>query len=400
MVDSGRSGVLSKPLPQATDSSYEVIAYQPEFKQQVLELQTQLWSPSLELNRAYFDWKYERNPYLSTPLIYLALHQGKVVGMRGFSGLRWEAGSPPQILTGLYADDMVIDRDHRKRGLMRLIMDAAFKDLALLGCEYVFNLSAGPVTFVSSLSMGWQSPGSMQPMRWRSWRLAGSTGMHRIATHFPALSRRAGRVLTAKLREDARALAATDPIQVRSRLRNNSSISFAVEPRVDDMSALVNRIGSDGRIRHVRDHCYLGWRFQNPLSRYGFLFYQKEGLEGYLVLQEYTSEFADRTALNIVDWEGTSVQALSQLLEAARQAAGHRKLLITWGASFSKDKLELLAKSGFQLIEGEPGTDCHQPALLVRSLTQDLPASEWQFAGRRLVDMAEWDLRMLYSMCG
>ncbi|HKZ41902.1 MAG TPA: hypothetical protein VJ044_13135, partial [Candidatus Hodarchaeales archaeon] len=55
------------------DSKYTMANYQPEFKKQVVELQKHLWSPSAALNAAYLEWKYERNPYLDTPLIYLAL---------------------------------------------------------------------------------------------------------------------------------------------------------------------------------------------------------------------------------------------------------------------------------------------------------------------------------------
>ena len=44
--------------------NYEFVRYQPDLKGQVVELQTHLWSPSLALNTAYFEWKYERNPYL------------------------------------------------------------------------------------------------------------------------------------------------------------------------------------------------------------------------------------------------------------------------------------------------------------------------------------------------
>ncbi len=41
---------------------YEIIKYSLEFKSQVLELQTHLWSPDLALNAAHLEWKYERNP--------------------------------------------------------------------------------------------------------------------------------------------------------------------------------------------------------------------------------------------------------------------------------------------------------------------------------------------------
>jgi hypothetical protein len=40
---------------------------------------------------------------------------------------------------------------------------------------------------------------------------------------------------------------------------------------LDAITALVERIGCDGRMRHVRNRTYFERRFRNALSRYGFL---------------------------------------------------------------------------------------------------------------------------------
>lgn len=378
------------------DSSYEVVSYQPEFKQQVLELQTELWSPSLVQNRAYFEWKHERNPYVSTPLAYLALHRGTVVAMRSFFGVRWEAGSPQQQVTCLYADDLVVGRDHRGRGLIHRIMTAGLEDVERLGYEYVFNLSAGLVTFVSSLSMGWRSAGYMDPRCRRSWRLACRAGLSRVARKLPGLSWSGGRLPTVKSRKS---LAEVDPGQVARNLEGGPSISFALAPRVDAMSALVRRVGSDGRIRHVRDRTYFEWRFKNPFRRYAFLYCDEAGLEGYLVLQERTAA-GDPTPLNLVDWEATSPEVFDRLLAAASRVAGHDGQLFIWSATLPQAHLALLARNGFRAVRPEPGPGRHLPALLVRALANDRPASEWLHAGRRLLDLADWDLRMLDSMHG
>jgi GNAT superfamily N-acetyltransferase len=158
------------------DSTYEVVCYEPGLRGQVIELQSHLWSPNAALNTAYFEWKYERNPYVDAPLIYLAMHNGKAVGMRGFWGMQWEGGIPTQESIALYADDLVIAPAHRNRGLIPKIMAAAFEDLGKRSYQYAFNLSAGPITFLSSLATGWRSVGSMQPMRQRSWRVALRSG--------------------------------------------------------------------------------------------------------------------------------------------------------------------------------------------------------------------------------
>ena len=55
---------------------YEIVKYCPEFKKQVVQLQTYLWSSDVALNAAYLEWKYEHNPYMKAPFIHLAVSEG------------------------------------------------------------------------------------------------------------------------------------------------------------------------------------------------------------------------------------------------------------------------------------------------------------------------------------
>lgn len=379
--------------------SYEIVRYEPEFKKQLVDLQTNLWSPSLALNTAYFEWKYERNPYLAAPLIYLALHNGRVVGMRGFFGVQWEAGYPHQTLRGLYADDTVVAPEHRRRGLVRNIHETAFKDLANQGYQYVFNLSAGPEVFRYSLSSGWRSVGYMQLMRWRPWPVTFQRAMHRILRRLPLVSGKLGRLCFQWLEKRRRSLTDIDQDGIKHPCKTTPWISFEDTPRCAAMAELVERIGSHGKIRHLRDREYFDWRFQSPLSQYRFLFCDKAGLEGYLVLQEYTSEFADKEVLNVVDWEGTSAAVKAELLQAAMNYATNR-ILIIWSATLSPETMAVLEAKDFKLVREPRGAALQIPALLVRSIRDENLNSDWLFADHRLLDITNWDLRMLYSMHG
>ena len=77
-------------------ATYAVERYRPEHKARVVELQSALWGSDTALNTAYFEWKYEQNPYLDAPLVYLLRAGDEIIGMRGFFGGCWEAGSPPR----------------------------------------------------------------------------------------------------------------------------------------------------------------------------------------------------------------------------------------------------------------------------------------------------------------
>jgi hypothetical protein len=125
----------------------------------VAQLQTALWSRDPAANRRYFEWKYEANPWSVEPRVHLALRDGELVGMRGCYESRWEVGAPAQTVSVPLADDFVVAIGDRKRGVATQIMQAVIADLADSGIDYVFSLSAGMVTMMGSLALGWRSAG-------------------------------------------------------------------------------------------------------------------------------------------------------------------------------------------------------------------------------------------------
>jgi GNAT superfamily N-acetyltransferase len=379
-------------------SDYEVVLYQPDLKDQVLELQTHLWSPSLALNRNYFEWKFERNPYMDKPLIYLAMLDGRAVGMRSFFDVKWEVGRPAQTFTCLYADDAVVTPSHRNHGVMPRIMTTALSDLANSSYDYVFNLSAGSMMFLTSISMGWRSAGGVQPMRRRTWQAAVPDRLHQVMKRLPTIFRKVDAFASGRSTRGPRTLTAMNEGRVGQSAKAVPGLSLQNVPRCSEMAELVERIGGSGRIRHVRDREYFDWRLQNPLSRYRFLFWDTDRLEGYLVLQEYTSEFALRNIVNIVDWEAGNSAIKAELLSAALKLVRDRNVNI-WSATLTPETIELLVRNRFQFETSPPGILQQCPGILARA-TGDQKESSWLLGGLRVTDPANWDLRMLYSMCG
>ena len=153
---------------------YEIVPYRPELVSEVSRLQQHLWRGGARGNRAYLEWKYTRNPYMPRPLVYLALHEGRVVGMRGMYGSCWEAGPAALRQVVPCADDLVIHPAHRNRGLIGQIMRAVLADAEDRGYPVAVSLSAGATTIASSLADGWRAAGPVREMsrvaRPTSWR--------------------------------------------------------------------------------------------------------------------------------------------------------------------------------------------------------------------------------------
>ncbi len=349
---------------------YDIVSYSADLDAQIAELQTHLWSGDPARNAAYLRWKYIENPFLDDVLIRVALSEGGAVAMRGLFGAAWEVEGSPSRFVVPHADDLVVAPQHRNSGIARHVMRAALAAGAARGFPYAVSLGAGSVTLVSSLADGWRAAGSFGSAWYtaRPTRGAATGG----STLFDRLDRSAG--------------------------RSSGPVSLAAAPRPVDMAALVARLPWDGRIRHVRDAAYLSWRFRNPMHEYRFLFWDDGELQGYLVLQRYRSDRADQHCVNIVDWEAAGDRVRAGLLRAAL-AWGRFARVQLWTASADASQRRLLRREGF--ADAEPSSvRTRSSALLVYRLETALSDHTWKLGGRNLLDVSEWDLRMLYSMSG
>jgi acyl carrier protein len=118
-IENGRVGSTAPPEPPARSiPPPRVVRWTPDQEEAIARLQTGLWSPEGELNRAYFRWKYLDNPYGGEPRIYLLTNQaGDPIGMRGFYRSRWLAGAgPAQDI--LVAEDLLVQDGFRNQGLV------------------------------------------------------------------------------------------------------------------------------------------------------------------------------------------------------------------------------------------------------------------------------------------
>ncbi len=385
------------------NQGYEIVKYHPGYKREVAELQVELWSSDVALNIAYLEWKHEQNPYLESPMIYLALCEGKVVGMRTLLGVEWEAGNPPNRLVGLCAEDLVIHADHRNSGLHAVMMRAVLQDLETGGWPYVFSMSAGMITLLSSLAMGWRNAGPMPSYRRGSERIQRFPQLRRVVKDARFIWRYADKWPFREWGKERMSL--HDLLGPDGGVPRGIDSRIVVEPkaRVREMSNLVSMLDYDGRIRHVRDERYLSWRFGNPLNRYLFLYWKEEEIKGYLVLQQYITDYLPEDRINIVDWEATSPRIRDGLLQAAVRLCPSWKMYI-WTASLAEETTNQLREAGFgPAPETQEGAGARNDMrfLLVKVLEgNDLPASVWPFSARNLLDVADWDLRMLYSMLG
>ena len=158
------------------------------------------------------------------------------------------------------------------------------------------------------------------------------------------------------------------------------------------MADLVARLGTDGRIRHLRDGTYFAWRYRNPKWQYRFLFCEKNGLLGYLVLGVETGKWYVR----ILDWEATDTEVRQNLLDAAL-SWGMFTHVSVWTVSKSEETKTLLKTHDFEGKAGPPSLAEPRNTVLMRSVDPKKRPDDWTLAGRRIIDARNWDLREIYS---
>jgi hypothetical protein len=357
--------------------SYRFTRYQPKYHEEIAHLQTVLWSPDLALNTAYLTWKYEQNPYLDDPLIYLALQNERVVGMRGLYGAQWQIGRSGQTVILPCAGDTTIAPEHRNRGLLRQLLQFIQSDKALSAFPYMLSFSAGAPVYFCSLSEGWRLIGA--------YRAVARTSL-------------IGRLLKSdRLRNWARPWqdhpAVKMILSVPARFRRPSAprghIQSSLHPRAEDMARLVEITDRADKIRQHKDSRFYAWRFGSPLSRYQFFFWQKTSLEGFLVLNTRLAV----GPVHLVDWAASTPEVLTDLLQAAVQDFGSLEI---WSATLPEAMVAALGELGFTPADS-PADTAYRPALLAQCLDAALLDGKWGLAGRDVGDLENWELRMVCS---
>lgn len=373
-----------------------IAKYRPEHKRPIAELQKGLWSSDSALNTRYLEWKYERNPYVQDILIYVALDGAEIVGMRGFHGARLEAGSSSQTFPAVFADDALVSSRYRNRGLATRMLKFAHADLGERGHRYAFSPgNANRMNGLGLMKLGWKSAGGLRPMGRISEKARRRARLRRIVARQPLIWRFS----------DARFLAYADQRQPFRHLdasigghSRSSALPITVErmPRLDAMAELVERLGHDGRIRQVRDRAYLAWRFDDPLSEFRFVYCGKGRLDGYLVLGRRASDLGAFDRVYVADLEAID-DAVREGLVCAAIDCGRFPEFVTWSAILSDEELRAFTGQGFVPVDTEEAARGF-PCVLVQRLPDGFSDDDWTLAGRPLLDLANWDVRVLYSM--
>lgn len=205
---------------------------------------------------AWFDWKYEQNPHATDIPIFIATHDGELVGAGGFLPLEMHTGS--EVVSAVQPCDAAVAPNHRRNGLYTEILGTGLAHYASQEYAFAFDF---PNTYSKRAfeHHGWRPVGRRVEYV-RTHRPSAILG-HRYANHVDQLWKGGMRLL--------------------DRFDRGASTQDGTLRSFDDIPAsLLANLYARTRPRGIHAHRtreFYDWRFENPLATYRTYVIEKDG---------------------------------------------------------------------------------------------------------------------------
>ena len=349
--------------------AYTVRPYRPADRAGVLALHETVFDGG---DPAWFAWKYENNPYVEEPAVFVAEHDGEVVGARPYLAYRMRAGDDSHL--ALQTGDTMVHPDHRRQGVFTRMTAASFEAYADGEPSFTFSVP-NAISRPGYLRLGVEVTGELTT-RYRVQNPAAFAGRGRLA-RLASPPVRAATALLDRL-YDA-------PPEV--------TVVRHAELPAGTLAALYRRRPPAG-IHARRDEAFYGYRFGNPDWEY----------------TAYTARLGTTPVAGVVTGERTGDglrvtnvaevvplvgddqrdRALGALLARVVADSADSDVLAVRGSSLPAG---LCRRLGFLSDRRLPLSAVASPTVLI---TSPLPVEgSWRVAGRDLRDPDSWQLTFL-----
>ena len=352
---------------------YEIGHYRPEHRDAVVRVLGQLLGGDAAANARYFAWKYEQNPHAERPLGIVALHQGQVVGFRGYRPARWHTGQRqpmPGPMRLLVPGDTCVDAAHRRKDLSVAMGRLAMTDFAA-DYRLFLNLSCTRDSLPGYLRLGFAPmTDKVYLSRHGSLGLARYLLASKMQPRLPAGSIRYGQF------GDVTVSAAPLPAQMASVIAGSAR--------------------AESRFHLCQQEDFFRWRFAGPGDKFVF-YYRRIGDDtlGYLVVavrpgghRGYVIDHADRDG-----------ESCGRLYEFAVER-GDFGVLSVYAHGVDAPLATVLRRIGFHAggIMGalEKRVRGNLP-ILVRPVRPEPTESDWFIDGRDVREIGNWAIKGICS---
>ncbi len=353
---------------------YEIRRYEPADRDGFLELYDLVFG---DVDEAWFQWKYEDNPYVDHVPIVLATHEGEIVGTKPSFVL--ELRVEDRTFRGYQPADVMVHPDHRRRGLYSRTTEQMKEHYRDRDPELFFNFP-NPATLSGSLKHGWEIVEEV-PTYYRIQQpdsIIDTDESERLST------------LTS---------AATPLLKgyLRARERRERGVEGVSVERFDDVPAdlfaELYRQAVPGTIHANRTETFYDWRFDNPNLSYEAYVAKLDGAPIAGIIIGTTTEDGSRIT-NLTDVVPLATtknrrDGLRALLDRIIEDRRDDSLLAVSGDGIPES---LLSDFGFHSDLSAPLSHVSQPTTQVTYPISSEDGHEWTIAGRAVADATNWTI--------
>lgn len=360
------------------DDQYAIGRLEDASDERLLALDRTVWDR--HRSASWFRWKYAANPYLDHVPIFVAEHDGDVVGARPLLAFRLRAGSDSVL--ALQPADTMVHPDHRRQGLFTRMTRRAIECYEPGEPELFFNYP-NATAIGGYRKLGWKAVGSRQafyrvqtPSTFVAAQVDGPAGdlLGGLAT---PIVRRLYRLRSSR---------SSPPEDVTVELRDGGDGPL--------LAALYGR-RPPAELHARRDREFYDWYLSSPAWEYTTAVAHREGsiVAALLARTRTTDDGARVTQLAdvapLTGGDGWSA-AVSALVGAVVNDAADVDLIAAVGSAIPRDVLATYGlysanRTPLRQLRGDDST------FVVRPTAPDDPAS-WQIGGAPLTDPDSWRL--------
>jgi GNAT superfamily N-acetyltransferase len=277
--------------------SYDIRPYEPADRDAFLTLFEDVLGG--QMGPPWFEWKYERNPYVDHVPIVVATHNGNLVGARSFFPLPVAAEN--DTYTAYQPCDSMVHPAHQRRGLFTRMTERAIERYD--DVDLFFNFP-NHRSLPGNLDLGWRVVGEREtyyrvqnPAVWLSQPRPVESVARSLAGGYTALRDRLA-----------------DSSATFERSWNERVPSSVLTALADSMTV--------SEFHVVRDETFYDWRFENPTRTYRAGVASRDGTPIAAVIYSHQERSDGSTIIRLVDVlplsaeTGTArVSALGELLD-------------------------------------------------------------------------------------
>ncbi|WP_121742352.1 GNAT family N-acetyltransferase [Natronorubrum halophilum] len=235
------------------EREYTIRQYRDGDRDELLSLYQTILDPGL--SEAWFEWKYETNPYTDDVPVYVAEFDGRIVGAGGFWVLELHTGSRSTRV--VQPCDAAVRPAHRRQGLFTEILGAGLERFDDNGFDLAFDFP-NELSKATFEKYGWRPVGRQETL-------------FRVQQPGAMIGRQPTGPVSVLLHGGARLLA-RGYLAAKSRRRSVADRLEVDVIRTDEIPAktlaTLYRRDVPDEFHVVRDETFYDWRFGNPQWEY------------------------------------------------------------------------------------------------------------------------------------